>query len=96
MERKTRFERATLCLEGITAQGTFFVVNLAAAPGTAYLPRARAQYSRQRYFSRLGVSGFWRVRVMGQVERGTGFEPATTCLEGRNSTTELPPRCTGV
>ena len=26
------------------------------------------------------------------VERGTGFEPAATCLEGRSSTPELPPR----
>ncbi len=25
------------------------------------------------------------------LERGTGFEPATICLEGRDSTTELPP-----
>ena len=25
------------------------------------------------------------------VERGTGLEPATACLEGRGSTTELPP-----
>ncbi len=25
------------------------------------------------------------------VERGTGLEPATICLEGRDSTTELPP-----
>jgi hypothetical protein len=27
----------------------------------------------------------------GRVERETGFEPATACLEGRNSTTELLP-----
>ncbi len=27
-----------------------------------------------------------------RMERGTGFEPATSCLEGRRSTTELPPR----
>src|SRR5580693_370871 len=26
-----------------------------------------------------------------QMERGTGLEPATICLEGRDSTTELPP-----
>ena len=26
------------------------------------------------------------------LERGTGFEPATSCLEGRSSTAELPPR----
>ena len=26
-----------------------------------------------------------------EVERETGFEPATTCLEGRDSTTELLP-----
>ena len=26
------------------------------------------------------------------LERGTGFEPATIGLEGRDSTTELPPR----
>ena len=26
-----------------------------------------------------------------QMERETGFEPATTCLEGRHSTTELLP-----
>jgi hypothetical protein len=26
------------------------------------------------------------------VERETGIEPATTCLEGRSSTTELLPR----
>jgi hypothetical protein len=25
------------------------------------------------------------------LERGTGFEPATSCLEGRSSTAELPP-----
>jgi hypothetical protein len=25
------------------------------------------------------------------MERGTGLEPATICLEGRDSTTELPP-----
>jgi hypothetical protein len=25
------------------------------------------------------------------LERGTGLEPATACLEGRSSTTELPP-----
>ena len=25
------------------------------------------------------------------MERGTGFEPAATCLEGRSSTPELPP-----
>jgi hypothetical protein len=25
------------------------------------------------------------------MERGTGFEPATICLEGRDSTPELPP-----
>src|SRR6202050_2071336 len=25
------------------------------------------------------------------LERGTGFEPATICLEGRDSTPELPP-----
>ena len=28
------------------------------------------------------------------VERETGFEPATACLEGRNSTTELLPLAT--
>ncbi len=27
----------------------------------------------------------------GILERETGFEPATTCLEGRDSTTELLP-----
>ena len=27
------------------------------------------------------------------MERETGLEPATTCLEGRNSTTELLPLC---
>jgi hypothetical protein len=26
-----------------------------------------------------------------KMERGTGLEPATICLEGRDSTTELPP-----
>lgn len=26
-----------------------------------------------------------------KVERGTGFEPATICLEGRDSSAELPP-----
>ena len=28
----------------------------------------------------------------GGVERGTGFEPAAACLEGRSSAPELPPR----
>ena len=28
------------------------------------------------------------------MERGTGFEPAATCLEGRSSTPELPPLAT--
>lgn len=56
-ERKTRFERATLCLEGIAALGTFFAVNLAAAPEATYLPRARKQYSSRRYFSRAGGVG---------------------------------------
>ena len=31
------------------------------------------------------------VRITCQVERETGFEPATPCLEGRHSTTELLP-----
>src|SRR5579862_7870441 len=30
-------------------------------------------------------------RPFQKLERGTGFEPATICLEGRDSTTELPP-----
>ena len=29
--------------------------------------------------------------IRRKVERGTGLEPATICLEGRDSTTELPP-----
>ena len=31
---------------------------------------------------------YWARMIL---ERGTGLEPATSCLEGRNSTTELPP-----
>jgi hypothetical protein len=31
-------------------------------------------------------------RCLAGLERETGFEPATACLEGRSSTTELLPR----
>jgi hypothetical protein len=31
------------------------------------------------------------VAIGRAMERGTGLEPATICLEGRDSTTELPP-----
>ena len=34
-------------------------------------------------------SGVWGQDL--NLERGTGLEPATACLEGRSSTTELPP-----
>ena len=33
-----------------------------------------------------------RSGLSGALERETGLEPATTCLEGRSSTTELLPR----
>ena len=35
-----------------------------------------------------------RARPQTGVERETGFEPATACLEGRNSTAELLPLTT--
>ena len=39
----------------------------------------------------------WRYRTRRQMgeERATGLEPATTCLEGRGSTTELHPQSRG-
>ena len=39
-----------------------------------------------------GLVGF-AATEWGVLERETGLEPATTCLEGRSSTTELLPRC---
>ena len=41
------------------------------------------RYWLQKVFSSYAIG-----RAM---ERGTGLEPATICLEGRDSTTELPP-----
>ena len=35
---------------------------------------------------------FYELSEAKSVERETGFEPATACLEGRNSTTELLPQ----
>ena len=40
---------------------------------------------------RLGATDILSVRSLTELERETGFEPATACLEGRDSTAELLP-----
>jgi hypothetical protein len=39
----------------------------------------------------LPTAGLTQSKKLKYLERETGFEPATTCLEGRSSTTELLP-----
>src|ERR1700689_5904674 len=55
--------------------------------------RARLLFFAHRYLNRSGVAA-GNYLPFSILERGTGFEPATICLEGRDSTPELPPLIT--
>ena len=85
MERETGLEPATLCL------GIRCTPNAPRREVAQFVDHARKPGAFKKHASGRTRPPRW-LCTMERLERGTGFEPATSCLEGRSSTTELPPR----